>query len=184
MRLSFMVAAVMAGCALFEHSALAAGVQFGVTAPIIMKAKDPEGVYGYRGIVTFQPTSWVGEKATVYLAASFGHWWVHGASVHRSLNIYAFAPVLRYYLKKSPTFSPYVEASIGPSWMTRTYLGDHHNLGMHYAFQDEVGIGAAFGKDQQWFVTLSALHYSNGSLASNNSGITIPAILNLGYRFG
>ena len=165
------------------HGAIAFGLQFGVTAPIIMKAKDPEGVYGYRGIVTAQPEAWIWPKASVYLAGSFGHWWVHGATTNRSLSIYAIAPVLRYYLKKSPTFSPYVEASIGASWMTKTYLGDRHNLGMHYAFQDEVGIGMAYGKAQQWYATLSALHYSNGSMASHNSGITIPAILSLGYRF-
>lgn len=163
--------------------ASADGLQFGVTLPILIKAKDPEGVHGYRAVVWYQPSSLVWSKFNIYFAGSFGHWWVHGAKTAGSLNIYAIAPVLRYYFVKTPTISPYIEASIGAAYLTRTHFSTS-NLGIHYSFQDEVAIGAVFGKEQRFYASVSALHYSNASMASSNAGITIPVILNLGYQFG
>jgi hypothetical protein len=178
-----LLAAIIVGWLFLAPVVFATGVQLGFTIPILMKAKDPEGVYGYRGIAWYQPQSWVWSRCNVYMAGSVGHWWVQNATYNRSLNIYAIAPVFRWYFKKSPTMSPYFEASIGPSYLTRTHLGDDHNLGMHFAFQDELGLGASFGKEQRFFIGVSALHYSNGRMAAKNAGITIPAILNIGYRF-
>lgn len=175
--------AVLIGCLLLTNIAYAAGIQFGTTLPILIKGKDPEGVHGYRAVAWYQPESLIWPKCNVYFAAGFGHWWAHGATEHRSLNIYAIAPVLRYYLIKTTFISPFVEASIGPSYLTRTKFSDR-NLGLHYAFQDELGLGAVFGKEQRLYATVSALHYSNGSMAAMNAGVTIPLILNIGYRFG
>src|SRR5437870_8980585 len=95
-----------------------------------------------------------------------------------SINILAIAPVIRYYFfPKTSRFSPYFEASICASYLSRTRIVDR-NLGEHFSFQDEIGLGTAYGDHQQWYATLSALHYSNGSLSAMNAGITVPLILN------
>ncbi len=160
----------------------ASGLQLGVTLPVLIKGKDPEGVHGYRGIIWYQPQSLIWPRFEIYFTGGFGHWWAHGAKTARSLNIYSVAPVFRLYFKRYTYFSPFAEASIGASYLSRTHFSDR-NLGIHYSFQDELGIGTTIGKDKRFYVTLSALHYSNGSMASMNAGITVPLVLNVGYRF-
>ncbi|MDR3491940.1 MAG: acyloxyacyl hydrolase [Gammaproteobacteria bacterium] len=173
----------VAGFFLLSNLAYATGVQFGVTLPFLIKGKDPEGVHGYRAVLWYQPPKLIWPKFEIYFAGGYGHWWAHGATVYRSLNIYAIAPVLRFYFSKNTYIDPYGEISIGASYLTKTHFSDR-NLGIHYSFQDEVGIGAAFGKEKRFYFTLSALHYSNGSMASMNAGITVPLVLNVGYKFG
>lgn len=171
------------GLLIFSTINYAAGVQFGVTLPAVIIGKDPSGLHGYHAVAWYQPESLIWPKFDVYFAAGYGHWWAHGAKQYRSLNIYAVAPVLRYYFTKTRLIDPYFEASIGLSYLTRTHFDDR-NLGMHFAFQDELGVGALVGKEKRLNIGLSALHYSNGSMASMNAGITMPLMLNVGYKFG
>ncbi len=175
-------ASVIIGSLLISSPVFATALQFGVTLPILLKSKDPEGVHGYRAVAWYQPNSLIWGDLNLYFAAGIGHWWAHGAKSNSVINIYAIAPVLRLYLTKKEHFSPYIEASIGAAYMNRTRFSTQ-NLGIHYAFQDELGIGALFGKTKCFYATLSALHYSNGRLSAHNSGITVPLILNIGYKF-
>ena len=169
--------------ALLSSSIFATGLQFGVTLPIIVNGKDPEGVHGYHGMLWYQPESLIWPKFEVYFTAGYGYYWAHGAEHHRSLDIFAVAPAIRYYFTKTDYVDPYIEASIGPSYLSQTRFSDR-NLGMHFAFQDIIGVGAIMGKEKRLNVSLSAMHYSNGSLCSMNAGITLPLMLNVGYKFG
>lgn len=172
----------LTGLSTFIITTLAHASPFGAsfTYPII--AKDPENLHGYKGSVTYQPPSFNWDHVQVYFDAGFGHWFVSGHGPYRSLNIYSVAPYLRYYLIKKPCFSPYVEASLGLAYLSKTHL-DEQKLGIHFSFQDMVGIGAAYGADQRLFTTLNVVHYSNGSISKDNSGITIPLMITVGYRF-
>ncbi len=172
---------ILLGMIFFTSSASATSVQFGVTLPILIKTKDPTNVHGYRAVIWYQPQSLVWKKVNIYFAAGYGHWWVGGSGPNRIMNIFAIAPVIRYIITKTTYFTPYLEASIGASYLSSTRFDDR-NLGIHYAFQDELGVGAKFGKSQRFFATLSALHYSNGSMSAYNAGITVPLILNVGYQ--
>jgi hypothetical protein len=145
-------------------------------------SKDPSHLNAYRAAITYQPPCLIWPKVQIYFDGGFGHWWVTNSRFYRNLNIYSVAPYLRYYLIKKTSFSPYVEASIGLSYLTKTRLEDR-NLGIHFAFQDQVGIGTAYGPQQQLYGTLSVVHYSNGSMSSHNAGITVPLMLTMGYRF-
>jgi hypothetical protein len=122
------------------------------------------------------------QHVKIYFDISFGHWWVNNYPVNREINIYAIAPTLRYYLMQSSWISPYFDLSIGASYLTRTRIADR-NLGIHFSFQDQMGVGASFGKDQRLSVSLSAMHYSNCSMSSTNAGITIPLLINVWYKF-
>jgi len=156
---------------------------FGVTLPIIVKGKDPDNLHAYRAVLWYQPTSLTWSHWSIYFAANGGHWWSSSATQYRSLNIFAIAPVFRFYPIKFSHFSPFLEASIGPAYLSKTHFSDR-NLGMHFAFQDEIAAGATFGPQQRLSASLSVLHYSNGRLCAYNAGITAYAVLNLGYRFG
>jgi hypothetical protein len=171
------------GLFIFSSTTYADGVQFGVILPAVIIGKDPSGLHGYHALAWYQPSSFNWPKVDVYFTAGYGHWWAHGAKQYRSLNIYAIAPVVRYYFTKTTFIDPYAEASIGLSYLTRTHFDDR-NLGLHFAFQDELGVGAVLGREKRLNIGLSALHYSNGSMASMNAGITMPVMLNVGYKFG
>jgi lipid A 3-O-deacylase len=171
------------GLAIFTPTANAALSDMGGALSVVAIGKDPDNLHGYRASLWYQPKSFIWKNVDVYFAGSAGHWWSEDATRHHSLNIYAIAPVLRFYIAKANLFDAYAELSIGLSYLTRTRFDDR-NLGMHFAFQDELGLGATFGKTRNYYATISALHYSNGSMCSMNAGITAPLMLTAGYRFG
>ncbi len=159
------------------------GPGISVTYPIIVS--EPENLHGYRISLFYQPERLIGSYVKLYFDASFGHWWdnttSNDAPTNSSLNIYSIAPVVRVYYKNT-VVTPFVDLSIGFSYLSETRIYKR-NLGMHFTFQDQLALGAAFGKDQHFTVSLGGLHYSNGSLCERNSGMTIPLFINVGYRF-
>ena len=155
---------------------------YGLAAPMVVYYDNPPRTHTYSGEIWFQPKKWTWGNLNVYVSGRFGHWWSSGATTFRALNIYSVAPVLRYYIKKWTYFSPYVEASIGPGYLSRTQFANR-NLGMHFTFQDEAGVGAVIGKEAGFYATASVLHYSNAHLSAHNSGITVPLMITVGYQF-
>jgi hypothetical protein len=156
--------------------------RFGASLSIPIMTKDPQHLHGYRAAAWYQPKSLIWKHVHIYFDASFGRWWVTNTPHYQSLNIYSVSPTLRYYFLKNRYSNPFINLSIGVAYLTRTRI-DHQNLGMHFAFQDQLGIGASFGKKNQLSVSLSALHYSNASLCQQNAGITIPIMINAEYGF-
>jgi hypothetical protein len=177
-----LVQALLLTSLLISNTAFAIGAHFGFTLPIMIKGKDPDNLHGVRANLSFQADAYIWKNCNLYFIAGFGHWSSTHAAHYRSVNIVSAAPVFRFYMLKTDVFSPFAELSIGPSYISKTRFADR-NLGMHFAFQDEISLGLAMGKRKQASLSLSALHYSNGSLASMNAGITMPLMLNLAYHF-
>ncbi len=176
---------IIAGWLCLSNALFASSPYIGGSLSIPLLSKDPQNLHGYRAAIWYQPESLLfTPNLHLYFDASFGHWWVtkHSSRYNQSLSIYAVAPILRYYFLQQPTFAPFINLSIGLSYLTRTHL-DGQNLGMHFAFQDQLGVGASFGSKRQFSLSLSALHYSNASLCSKNNGITVPLMLNGEYGF-
>lgn len=164
------------------HSTLVHANPVGISYSHAIVSTEPENLNGFHVAMTYEPQSLIWPHLQIYFDAGYSHWWVTGNIAHRNLSIYSLAPYFRYYFFKQNTFSPYVQASLGIAYLTKTRLDDR-NLGMHFAFQDQVGVGLAYGREHQFYTTLSALHYSNGAFCSNNSGMTVPILLSVGYRF-
>lgn len=154
---------------------------FGISYSQVIVGQDPDHMKGMRAAVTYQPECLIWQYVQIYFDTSYGHWWVSG-SQHHSLNSFSVAPYLRYWLARRPIFSPFVEISIAPAYVSRTRLGEA-NLGMHFIFQDQVSIGSAFGPQRKFYTLLSLIHYSNGSFCEHNQGMTAPVTLTFGYRF-
>ncbi len=156
-------------------------LQTGATLSLPLIKKDPPNLHGAYASYWFQPDAMIYQRFQIYFELGAAHWSVNNGS-YSSINTFSISPVLRAYFKKFQTFSPYLELSIGPTYLSKTHLGDR-NLGMHFAFQDYVGVGSTFGKDQRWFASIDTFHYSNAALSKMNAGITIPVVLRIGYRF-
>lgn len=160
---------------------IALATPYGINFSYLLIAKDPSNLHGYRASFLYEPDTWHWKYLQVFFDLSYGHWWLNGNGPYRTINIYAIAPVLRLYLINNTKVSPFVDISIGPSYMTKTRI-ECRNLGEHFSFQDQLSIGAAFGVEKKLAFSLSILHYSNGSLSSMNAGITVPLLINMSYR--
>lgn len=154
---------------------------FGVSFAEILSSHEPTNMHGYRAAMTYEPSSLRKSTYSVYFDAGFTHLSVDSYPYH-SLSVYSIAPYIRYYFLKRHKVSPYIEASVGFAYLTKTQL-ENRPQGIHFTFQDQLGIGLAYGAEQRFFTTISAIHYSNGSFSEHNSGITAPVLLTLGYRF-
>lgn len=154
------------------------GAQFSYAA----MAKEPEFLRGYQVLVNYDPQTLQWRKFNLYFDAGYSRLWVTNPAQHSALNIYSISPVIRYEFKKRGPFVPYLELSIGFSWLSNTRFDDR-NFGIHFAFQDRFGFGAYVGSKQQLSLGIHVVHYSNAHLSAYNSGITIPLMLDIGYRF-
>lgn len=89
-------------------------------------------------------------------------------------------PMLRWQ-RQSPLFNrfiPYSELGVGLSWLSETEI-EGRILSLHFQFEDKIGIGTRFGKNQQYDIALRAYHYSNASIKRPNSGVNL-AMVNFG----
>ena len=155
---------------------------YGATFSYSLITKEPPHLHGYQLMFNYDPQQFKWRHFNVYFDGGFSHFWITNTPYYTTVNIYSLAPVVRYTFKKRGPFLPFLELSIGLAYLNHTHLDDR-NLGIHFAFQDRVGIGAyLFGKEQV-SIGIHALHYSNAHLSSHNSGITVPLVLDIGYRF-
>lgn len=145
-------------------------------------AKEPSDLHGYQFMLNYDPQRYQWRQFNVYFDGGFSHFWVNNTPYYTTLNIYSAAPVIRYTFKKHFFLLPYLEISIGIAYLNHTRLDDR-NLGIHFSFQDRMGVGALLGASEQFSVGVHVVHYSNAHLSSHNSGITIPLVLDVGYRF-
>jgi hypothetical protein len=152
---------------------------FGIKGSEALISKEPSSLHGYGLFLSYDPQSLSWRQFNLYFDAGFSHFWVNHSS-HQTINIYSAAPIIHYTFKQRGPLTPYLELSIGLAYLNHTHL-EYRNLGMHFAFQDRLGIGALLSEHVS--IGLHAIHYSNARLSSHNAGITIPLMLDVGYRF-
>ena len=102
----------------------------------------------------------------------------HNEDVH----MFSVLPAVRYNLKKRGIFSPFLEITIGPSYMSDKQLGDREQ-GSHFIFNDFFTVGTRWGEEQEWEFSYSWRHISNGNLSKPNPGWDVPFTLHVGRRF-
>lgn len=155
---------------------------YGATFSYAASAHEPPELHGYQLMLDYDPDRFKWRKFNVYFDGGFSHFWVNNTPYYTTVNIYSVAPVVRYTFKKRGPVLPYLELSIGLAYLNHTRI-ENRNLGIHFSFQDRMGIGALLGASEKVSVGVHAVHYSNAHLSSKNSGITIPLVLDVGYRF-
>lgn len=154
---------------------------YGATFSYPVVAKEPPSLRGYQLMLNYDPQRFQWRKFNVYFDGGFSHFSANSRHFS-SLNIYSIAPVVRYTFRRRGFILPYLELSIGLAYLNATRF-EKRNLGIHFAFQDRLGIGAFVGQAAHFSIGFHAVHYSNAHLSSHNSGVTIPVVLDIGYRF-
>lgn len=166
---------------LFSASA-SATPYYGVTFSYAAKSKEPSALHGYQLMFSYDPQWHPWYRLRFYFDGGFSHFFVNNQPNYTSLNIYSIAPIVRLLWLEQSLLASYLDLSIGAAYLNHTHIANR-NLGIHYAFQDRIGVGLLIGHTQQLIVGIHAVHYSNAHLSVHNSGITIPLILDIGYRF-
>lgn len=154
---------------------------YGANLSLPIVKKEPPGVRGFQFMFNYDPDRYHWRGFNLYFDGGYSHFNVPEGP-HSSISIYSIAPVVRYAFKQQGLIKPFLEASIGLSYLNQTKF-EERKLGIHFAFQDRLGIGALLGKAKHINLGVHAVHYSNAHLSANNSGITVPLVLDIGYRF-
>ena len=154
---------------------------YGATFSTVLVGKEPPTLHGYQFMLNYDPVlKW--RQFNLYFDGGFSHFWITNTSYYSVVNVYSAAPIIRLLFKKRGIATPYLDLSIGLSYLNHTRI-DSRNLGIHFAFQDRIGIGILLGNTQQITLGIQAVHYSNAHLSKHNSGMTAPLVFSLGYRF-
>lgn len=150
----------------------------------------PNNLTGYRLATQWDwGVDWLAStpiKLSGYWDASVARWSTEGNSTGNYTSLWAvgFDPIFRLQLRSllAAAVSPYLEAGVGPAWLSASHLGER-DLGAHWAFQDLVGVGIGFGKKHQFDLSYHYLHYSNAGLWPPNCGIDVKMLATFSYRF-
>jgi hypothetical protein len=155
---------------------------YGVQLSIPVISKEPSPMHGYQIMLNYDPDLYKWRQFNVYVDGGFTHFYQNQVPYYSTINIYSIAPVVRYTFKRHGFLLPFLELSVGFAYLNHTHL-ENRNLGIHFSFQDRLGVGAILGAKEKFTVGVHVLHYSNSRLSSHNSGISAPLVLDLGYRF-
>lgn len=169
-------------CCILLPNIVFSSPHYGINFSYGLIGSEPSTLHGAQLMASYDPDRYKWRQFNVYFDGGISHFWITNTSTHSSLNILSAAPVVRYTFKQHGPILPYLELSIGVSYLSATRLDDR-NLGIHFAFQDRAGIGAFLGYSKHFTLGIHALHYSNAHLANHNSGMTMPLVLDIGYRF-
>jgi lipid A 3-O-deacylase len=151
-----------------------------VSIPII--SKEPSPMSGYQFMFNYDPDRFKWRQFNVYVDGGFSRFYQNNVPYYSGINIYSVAPVVRYTFKRHGPFRPYIELGVGFAYLNHTHL-ENRNLGIHFSFQDRIGVGTLLGASEKMTLGIHVLHYSNARLSSHNSGISVPLVLDVGYRF-
>lgn len=163
-------------------SLCAAAPYYGATFSYAAIAKDPPSLRGYQFMLNYDPDRFKYKQFNIYFDGGFSHFWITNRPYYTNLNIYSIAPVVRYSFKNYGLVHPYFELSLGLSYLNHTRF-ENRKLGIHFAFQDRAGIGTFLGASEHFSIGIHTMHYSNAHMSEHNSGVTVPLVLDVGYRF-
>lgn len=160
----------------------AATPYYGANFSLPIVSKEPSPLHGFQLMLNYDPQIYKWRQFNVYVDGGFSHFDQNQTPYYSSINIYSLAPVVRYTFKRRGPMLPYLELSIGIAYLNHTHI-ENRNLGIHFSFQDRIGIGALLGGSEKFSLGVHAVHYSNSHLSAHNSGISVPLALDIGYRF-
>lgn len=110
--------------------------------------------------------------------------WKAGTATHNKLYTVGLGIGFRAYFTRSGWLSPYIAASVSPSYISTKQFGEKRQ-GSLFAFQDTVGFGFEVGPQggHKLEISYMFIHYSNAGFSQPNNGYDIPMVISIGYLF-
>lgn len=108
---------------------------------------------------------------------------IHGISSNRQMNAAALAAVMRVESKEVllGKILPYLDIGVGLGYVSKKEIAGR-KLGIHFQFEDRLGVGFRFGEKRQYDICYRAVHISNAYLGQQNDGFNLHLLV-LGYWF-
>ncbi len=109
---------------------------------------------------------------------------IHALSIYPQLSMYPTSESWVHSLVPGDGQPFFYVRALGPSYISANRLGDRSQAN-HFAFQAQIGIGVMYEleNDRQAIVSFAWKHFSNANLFSENDGIDLPVVLNIGVQF-
>jgi hypothetical protein len=122
--------------------------------------------------------SWVLGELNLHLG--YGRWQHPDDSSQAGVNnVLEFIPIFRF---RHPSWTKvYVETAIGLSVFSRAEFGNQR-FGTNFQFSDSLAIGAVWGMNNKWDISLQYQHYSNNGNTAINDGMDFFGI-NVFYKY-
>jgi hypothetical protein len=115
------------------------------------------------------------------LGASAGFWESHLKK--ESFSTCSVYGAIKIWLLRGNMFDLYVTYSAaGPTYISRHVIDDI-DTGRHFTFQDFMGIGVFLGRDRRFNINSKIMHFSNGNIFPENTGVAVPSTIAVGYSF-
>lgn len=108
------------------------------------------------------------------------YWRTHG-NIHSTIYEVGVTPMLRF-IKSAGDIRPYIEAGVGLRLLSHPDISTNYTLSSAFQFTDIVGVGAQFGRRQQYQVGFRFQHISNADIKEPNPGINFSQLY-LQYNF-
>ncbi len=106
-----------------------------------------------------------------YWAAAVSGWRYesYGGVGRSTLGQVSFTPVFRY-TPSGGQADWFIEGGVGATYMNRIYASNDKNFSTRFNFGDQIAIGAVFGAQRQYEVSLRFEHFSNAGIKHPNPG--------------
>ncbi|HET9577210.1 MAG TPA: acyloxyacyl hydrolase [Usitatibacter sp.] len=108
--------------------------------------------------------------------------WRGNASGGRRIADLSVTPFARYELGRPLGVSFTAEAGIGVNLLSSTRVDDYRQFSTAFQFGEFVGVGARYGRRNEFQLGARLQHVSNGGIKRPNDGLTY-GMLFLNYRF-
>jgi lipid A 3-O-deacylase len=107
------------------------------------------------------------------LLAQLSYWRGYDESTdHRSLWEASVTPTLRWIAPATGPVAVFAEAGVGASALSATRINSERRFGSTFQFNEQGGLGVAFGEHRRFELAAYVRHVSNGGIKQPNNGIT------------
>lgn len=126
----------------------------------------------------------IGMSYTYMGANSMEYDRIHAVSVYPQLSLYPASGSWVNDILPGDAEPYFFVRALGPSYISANRLGSRQQA-RNFAFQAQIGVGANIALKHGRHATIGVAwkHFSNANLFSDNDGIDLPVVLNIGITF-
>ena len=120
-------------------------------------------------------------RSTLLMGVGYSYLWTD-EDINTDTHVVSLLPAYRYTFPKYKDIQWFIHVAIGPSIMSSKNLG-YQEQGSKFIFNDYIGFGARFGKNDEWELSYAWRHLSNADIHKPNHGFDVPFYISLGRVF-
>ena len=119
--------------------------------------------------------------STLLVGVGYSYLWTDEA-INTDNHVFSLLPAYRYTFPEFKGIQWFIHLASGPSIMSSKNLGQQEQ-GSKFIFNNYIGFGARFGKNDEWELSYTWRHLSNANLFKPNNGFDVPFYFSLGRVF-